>query len=659
MINIALLGNPNVGKTTVFNMLTGSTQYVGNWPGVTIEKKEGFLCDDIKVVDLPGIYAMDTFSNEEKVSKSFLEKEDVDLILDVVDASNIARNLYLTTQLMQFDKPIVILLNMMDVAESRGMKIDAEKLGREFGVTVIPIVAKKKEGLENIESIIRETVRKPFIYTKDWGSETETYSMIEERLKRCTETPEESKKSISDRIDSIVLNPVLAYPIFIALLLLLFKFTFDWVGGPLQEGLAGLIETYISSPVDAMLADSSPWFRSLIVDGIIGGIGGTLPFFPLICTLFFGISLFEDSGYMSRTAFLMDRVMSKVGLSGKAFIPMIMGMGCSSPAIMATRTLESEKDRKITALIAPLMTCGAKLPVYALFVSVFFKENRALVTASLYFIGIVAAILVALFLNRTKFKEEAEPFILELPEYRIPTISALVKNTWNKSKGFLVKVVTIMFAMSVFIWALSSFNFSGYTSDINSSFLAYFGKLIAPVFLPLGFTDWRTSVALLTGLGAKEVVVNTLGVLYGDLNTVLPTVFTGVTAYAFLVFTALYTPCIAALATMRKEYGNRMMLTSLFYQFALAWVAGTAANIVGSAFVSAASPVEIAVTAVIVVVTAVILIRIFTRPGSSCSSCSGGGENGGCANCSACGNLKSCSEGNKNLLEQMNNRKTK
>lgn len=657
MLNIALLGNPNVGKTTVFNLLTGSNQYVGNWPGVTIEKKEGFLEDDIKIVDLPGIYAMDTFSNEEKVSKSFLEKEDVDLILNVVDASNLTRNLYLTTQLMQFNKPIVILLNMFDVAKAKGMEIDTHKLSREFGVTVIPIVAKKKEGVDDIASKLREAARKPFIYSTNWGNEEETYKIIEEKLALCTNFPKEDKKTISDKIDSIVLHPIFAYPIFIGLLLLLFKFTFDWVGGPLQEGFAGLIENYIAIPADAALANSSPWFRSLIVDGIIGGLGGTLPFFPLICTLFFGISLFEDSGYMSRTAFLMDRIMKKVGLSGKAFIPMIMGMGCSSPAIMATRTLESEKDRKITALIAPLMTCGAKLPVYALFVAVFFPKNQALVTASLYLVGIVAAIIVALFLNRTTFKNEVEPFILELPEYKIPTISALLKNTWNKSKGFLVKVVTIMFAMSVVIWAFSSFNFNGFTENINDSFLAYIGKVIAPIFRPLGFSDWRTSVALLTGLGAKEVVVNTLSILYGNLNEVLPTVFTGVTAYAFLVFTALYTPCIAALATMRKEYGNKMMLTSLLYQFALAWVAGVIVNIVGSAFMAAKSPIEIAITAIIVAITAVILIRIFTRPGSSCSSCSGGGENGGCANCSACGNLKACSMKNENLLDEMNKRK--
>ncbi|GAA3657188.1 ferrous iron transport protein B [Asaccharospora irregularis] len=624
MINVALLGNPNVGKTTVFNLLTGSNQYVGNWPGVTIEKKEGFLEDDIKIVDLPGIYAMDTYSNEEKVSKLFLENEDVDIIINVVDASNLSRNLYLTTQLMQFNKPIIILLNMIDIAEAKGISIDSNKLGKELGITVLPIVAKKKNGVEKISSYIRNLVHSPFIYNTDFGDETETYEKIEAILAKCTNKIEQKKRSISDRIDDIVLNPFLAYPLFLGALYILFKFTFDWVGGPLQEASAALIESYIATPVDSMLANSSTWFRSLIVDGIIGGIGGTLPFFPLILTLFFGISIFEDSGYMSRTAFLMDKVMRKVGLSGKAFIPMVMGMGCSSPAIMATRTLESEKDRKVTALIAPLMTCGAKLPIYALFVSIFFPDNAALVTVSLYLVGIVVAILVALFLNKTSFRSDIEPFILELPEYRVPTLSALLKNTWNKSKGFLVKVVTVMFAMSVVIWTLSSFNFNGFTENINQSFLAYIGKFVSPIFSPLGFGDWRASVAIITGLGAKEIVVNTLNILYGNLEVVLPTVFTGVSAYSFLIFSALYTPCIAALATMRKEYGNKMMIISFLYQFALAWFAALIVKCVGGVLFMNGSVVELLIAGTIAVVAIFILYRSFkSKAKSGCSSCSG------------------------------------
>ena len=633
MINVALFGNPNVGKTTVFNLLTGSNQYVGNWPGVTIDKKEGFLGKDIKIVDLPGIYAMDTFSNEEKVSKEFLETGDVDVIVNIVDASNLSRNLYLTTQLMEFNKPIVILLNMLDVAESKGIYIDSDNLSKELGVTVVPIIAKKKNGVDKISLAIKNSVNKTVNYDINFGNEVQTYKKLEDILSRCTKINSDKKISISDKIDNIVLNPILAYPIFIGALLLLFKFTFDWVGGPLQEGLGTLIETYISSPINDMLVNSSPWFRSLIVDGILGGVCGTLPFFPLIFTLFFGISLFEDSGYMSRAAFLMDNIMRKVGLSGKAFIPMVMGLGCSSPAIMATRTLESEKDRKITALISPLMTCGAKLPIYAVFVAIFFPKNAALVTTSLYLLGIVVAILVAIFLNRTSFKNDIEPFVLELPEYKLPTLSALLKNTWNKSKGFLIRVVTVMFAMSVAIWLLSSFNFNGFTENMNDSFLAYLGKLIAPLFAPLGFGDWRASVSILTGLGAKEIVISTMEVLYGNLDKVLPTVFTGVTAYGFLVFSALYTPCIAALATMRKEYGNKMMFTSLIYQFVLAWIGAFIVRIIGGAIFShsPASLTEFVIAGIILLASTIILLRMFNKKSSGCSSCSSCSSKGNCS----------------------------
>ena len=633
MINVALFGNPNVGKTTVFNLLTGSNQYVGNWPGVTIDKKEGFLGKDIKIVDLPGIYAMDTFSNEEKVSKEFLETGDVDVIVNIVDASNLSRNLYLTTQLMEFNKPIVILLNMLDVAESKGIYIDSDNLSKELGVTVVPIIAKKKNGVDKISLAIKNSVNKTVNYDINFGNEVQTYKKLEDILSRCTKINSDKKISISDKIDNIVLNPILAYPIFIGALLLLFKFTFDWVGGPLQEGLGTLIETYISSPINDMLVNSSPWFRSLIVDGILGGVCGTLPFFPLIFTLFFGISLFEDSGYMSRAAFLMDNIMRKVGLSGKAFIPMVMGLGCSSPAIMATRTLESEKDRKITALISPLMTCGAKLPIYAVFVAIFFPKNAALVTTSLYLLGIVVAILVALVLNRTSFKNDIEPFVLELPEYKLPTLSALLKNTWNKSKGFLIRVVTVMFAMSVAIWLLSSFNFNGFTENMNDSFLAYLGKLIAPLFAPLGFGDWRASVSILTGLGAKEIVISTMEVLYGNLDKVLPTVFTGVTAYGFLVFSALYTPCIAALATMRKEYGNKMMFTSLIYQFILAWIGAFIVRIIGGAIFShsPASLTEFVIVGIILLASTIILLRMFNKKSSGCSSCSSCSSKGNCS----------------------------
>ncbi|WP_455538091.1 ferrous iron transport protein B [Terrisporobacter sp.] len=631
MINVALFGNPNVGKTTVFNLLTGSNQYVGNWPGVTIEKKEGYLNKNIKIIDLPGIYAMDTFSNEEKVSKSYLENEDVDVIVNVVDASNLDRNLYLTTQLMEYKKPIILLLNMIDLADAKGIKTDYDKLAKKLNVTILPIIAKKKSGLENIEKVIEDCSKQNVNYTIDFGDETSTYKKLEEIISNCSRITVENKKSISDKIDNIMLNPILAYPLFIGVLLLLFKFTFDWVGGPLQDGLTALIENYIMTPMEGVLSNSSPWFKSLIIDGVLGGVAGTLPFFPLIFTLFFGISLFEDSGYMSRVAFLMDKIMSKVGLSGKAFIPMVMGFGCASPAIMATRTLESEKDRRITALISPLMTCGAKLPIYAAFVAIFFPKNEALITTSLYLLGIVVAILVALVLNKTVYKADVEPFVLELPTYKVPTLSALLKNTWNKSKGFLRKVITIMFAMSVVIWFLSSFNLYGFTENINESFLAGFGKILTPIFAPLGFKDWRISVALLSGLGAKEVVLNTLIVLFGNLHQVLPTVFTGITAYSFLIFSALYTPCIATLATMRKEYGNKMMMISLFYQFFLAWFVAFIFNTVANLVLGNSASIEYVVGGAIVIFAAVILFNMFTKKSSGCSSCNS------CSSCSSSG----------------------
>lgn len=635
MINVALFGNPNVGKTTVFNLLTGSKQYVGNWPGVTIDKKEGFLGNDIKIVDLPGIYAMDTFSNEEKVSKNFLENGNVDVILDVVDASNLDRNLYLTTQLMQYDKPIILLLNMIDVAESKGINIDAKKLEKELGVKVIPIIAKKKEGLDNIESDIKSAISSTFNYKKDFGNELNTYKEIEKILSKSMKSDSKNRKSISSKIDNIVLNPILAYPVFIASLLILFKFTFNWVGVPLQDLTETLITNYIATPADALLANSSPWFHSLIVDGIIGGLAGALPFFPLIFVLFLGMTFFEDSGYMARTAVLMDNIMRKVGLSGKAFIPMIMGFGCASPAIMATRTLESEKDRKITALISPLMTCGAKLPVYALFVGIFFPKNAPIVTTSLYLLGIVVAIIVALILNKTVYKADVEPFVLELPEYKLPTISALLKTTWSKAKGFLIKVCTIMFAMSVVIWALSYFNLNGFTTDIDSSFLASLGNFISPLFAPLGFDDWRAGVSILTGISAKEVVVATMGVVYGNLETVLPTVFTPLTAYVFLVFSALYTPCIAALSTMRKEYGSKMMFISAIYQFVVAWIVSFIVNILGSALYASSTSLELVVGGLIVLIALFILYKNIKSKKSGCSSCSGCASQGSCPSAKA------------------------
>ncbi|EPZ54932.1 nucleoside recognition family protein [[Clostridium] sordellii ATCC 9714] len=333
---------------------------------------------------------------------------------------------------------------MTDIAKQKGIEVDAKKLEKSLGVKVVPMIAKKGVDSKLLEKIIKESSDSLFLYKDYPHDEDATYKELEKVLKECTNINKSNKETLSEKIDSVVLNPILAYPIFIGLLYTLFKFTFDWVGGPLQEFSVGAIENYIQGPAGELLANSSPWFNSLIVDGIIGGLGGALPFFPLIFALFLGITLLEDSGYMARIAFLMDKIMTKVGLSGKAFIPMVMGMGCSSPAIMSTRTLDSEQDRKITALIAPLMTCGAKLPIYAMFVAIFFPKNAALVTTSLYLIGIVVAIGVAMFITKSQNSYSTAPFIIELPKYSMPTVSQLLKNTWNKSKGFLVRVCTIM-----------------------------------------------------------------------------------------------------------------------------------------------------------------------------------------------------------------------
>lgn len=571
MINVALVGNPNTGKTTVFNALTGSKQYVGNWPGVTIDKKYGFINKDIKVVDLPGIYAMDTYSNEEKVSRTYLENEDVDLIINVVDATNLERNLYLTTQLMQFNKPILVLLNMMDIANKRGLNIDTEILGKKLGVSILAISAKNKKGLDNIVEEINKSKKIIPNYNINFNSENDAYSYIDKLIKESSKGDGKSNY-IGEKIDKVVLNPILAYPAFLIALFIIFKFTFNWFGQPLADALDAFVADTFTPFVEGLIVNSSPWFKSLILDGIVAGVGGVIVFFPIVFSLFVGISFLEDCGYMSRIAFLMDKIMRKIGLSGKAFIPMIMGFGCSAPAIMATRTLESEKDRKMTALLAPLVTCGARLPVYALFASIFFASNQEFVVMGLYLLGIVVAILVGLLFKNTLFKKDEQPFILELPEYKLPSLKNIIINAWDKSKGFIIRAGTLIFAVSIVVWFLTYFNMNGFTEEINTSFLAKIGGLLSPIFKPLGFGGWEAGVSILTGLAAKEVIIGTMEIVYGDLAVVLPTMFTGITALSFLVFVSLYTPCFAVISVMKKEYGTKMMYISVIYQFVLAWI---------------------------------------------------------------------------------------
>ena len=574
MTNVALLGNPNVGKTTLYNALTGSNQYVGNWPGVTVDKKEGFF-EDVKVVDLPGIYAMDTFSNEEKVSKKFLEEGDVDVILNIVDASNLNRNLYLTTQLKKFDKPIILALNMIDICDSKGIVIDYEKLKKELNVEVIPIIAGKNIGIDKIKDRLKDgNFKKDNEINKyDFKSEKEAYEFIEKILNKCVTENLKNKETFTEKLDKYVLHPVLAYPIFILLMALMFQLTFSWVGQPISDLLSDLLDNSLIPFISELLSNNSPWFRSLIVDGIVSGVGGILVLLPIILVLFICITLLEDSGYMARVAFMMDKLMRKMGLSGKAFIPMIIGFGCSVPAIMTARTLESEKDRKLTALLVPFMSCNARLPVYTVFAAVFFTNHRGLVVASLYLLGIVVAFLLGILLKNTYFKKDEEPFIIEIPEYKMPKFSSVLNVTADKALEFLKKAGTLIFAMSVVIWVLSNFNLSGMVEEVNDSILASIGNVIAPIFKPLGFGNWQSAVALLSGLLAKETDLSSMEVIFsGNLQTVLTAHFNSLTAYSFLAFILLYTPCISTVGTMKKEYGGKLTVFSVFFQFVVAWV---------------------------------------------------------------------------------------
>lgn len=587
MTTIALLGNPNVGKTTLFNSLTGSHQKVGNWPGVTVDRKEGSY-KDIKIVDLPGIYAMDTFSNEEKISKKFLETEDVDLIVNIVDGSNLERNLYLTMQLKEFNKPMVILVNMIDIADKKGVNINYKELEKSFKAKVIPIMASKEKGLDGIFEFLDKKDFKNFLDNEKYKfkDEKEAYNYIESKLQSCIKAKENAENmTISDKIDKFVLNKYLAYPIFIGIMLFIFQFTFAWVGQPLSDLLDGFVADTLMPFVSNLLSSTAPWFQSLIVDGIIAGVGGILVLLPVIIALFFCLNILEDSGYMARVAFIMDTLMRKIGLSGKAFIPMIAGFGCSVPGIMAARTLESEKDRKLTALLIPFMSCNAKLPVYVVFAAVFFPKNATFVIASLYILGVLMAFLIGLIFKNTLFKKDEEPFIMELPEYKIPDAKSVFKELSSKTLGFLKKAGTIIFAMSVLIWFLQSFNFTGLVSDIEHSFLYNIGSFIAPIFKPLGFGGWEASVSILTGIMAKETVISTMEVIYsGDLAAILPYYFTELSSFAFMVFVLLYTPCMSAVGTIKKEFGSKFTLFSVILQLGVAWIAAFLIFNIGSLF---------------------------------------------------------------------------
>lgn len=606
-LTVALAGNPNSGKTTLFNSLTGTRHYVGNWPGVTVERKEGrikYKGLDIRVVDLPGIYSLNAYSMEEAIAKDYLSKDRPDVVVNIVDGTNLERHLYLTVQLLELGAPVVLALNMMDEVKKKGYRIDYQNLSRMLGVDVVPIAAASGMGisslLERVAKYQRDTGKGPTAFDECYQSIKEEnkinnaedgydrliqarYRFIDHVLGQCLVKTKKESLSLADRIDGVVTSRVFGIPIFLAFLYLMFQFTFSWVGQPLADLLDVFFSDVLSPWVEGVLEaiGASGWLKSLVIDGIIGGVGGVVSFVPLIFALFLFIAVLEDSGYMARAAFIMDRAMRGIGLSGKAFVPMIIGFGCTVPAIMATRTLEQERDRKLTMLIAPFMSCGARLPVYALFAAVFFPGSETNVVFSLYILGIVIAVTMGLIFKNTLFKGESVPLIMELPPYRLPALKSLVLRVWDRGKEYLQRAGTIIFAMSVVVWFMSSFNLSG-PAQMSDSLLAGLGRALAPVFEANGFGSWEASVALLTGLAAKEVVVATLGVVYGlgelagevsvKAGTALSQHFSALSAYAFMVFVLLYTPCLATIAVMKKEFASwKWTAFAVFYQFAVAW----------------------------------------------------------------------------------------
>ena len=611
VLSVALAGNPNVGKTTIFNRLTGARQKVGNWPGVTVDKKVGTFehgGHKVEIIDLPGTYSLNARSAEEKVVVDYLLSEPPSVIVNVLDASNLERNLFLTLQLLEYKIPTILTLNMMDEADANGIHIDTKKIEKIIGMPVVAAVAKEKNAMHALvdavtgsalaECHLSDRIEKHIAEVKalraKGGAAVEEavadlrYVLINEILKAAvTKEKKETASSWQDKLDAIVTHPVLSIPIFLGLVYLVFKLTFEWVGQVAADALAEFIEGPFTDSVVASLesAGVEDWVFSLVVDGIIGGVGGVLSFVPLIFCLFFFLRILDGTGYMARVAFTLDALMNRVGLTGKSIMPLVMGFGCSVPAIMASRAMDTEKDRKITMFVLPFISCGAKLPVYALFAAVFFPDCAADVVMSLYVLGIVVALVMASIFKRTLNKDDEGSFLLELPPYRFPTMLSVLLETWEKGKGYLYKAGTVIFAMSVLIWFLSSFSFDGMV-DMNESFLAFLGGLIAPLFTFHGFATWEAGAALITGIAAKEVVVATMGVLYEvgeiaeeaeeaaqQMGMPLQAVFTNLSAYTFMVFSLLYTPCMTALGTLYKELGSaKGVLQVAAYTFAVAWV---------------------------------------------------------------------------------------
>ena len=656
-LHFALAGNQNCGKTTLFNQLTGSNQHVGNFPGVTVDRKDGTIRNhpEASVTDLPGIYSLSPYTGEEIVSRQFILDENPDAIIDIIDATNIERNLYLTLQLMELDRPMVIALNMMDEVTANGGAVDVNLLESLLGVPVVPISAARNEGIgelvdhalhvarfrerpgrldfcapdgsdggalhrciHGIANLIEDhavTAHIPvrFAATKlVEGDELVTealhldrneldaiehiitqmegeagtdrlsaladmrFSFIGDVCGRCVVKPHESREHVrSVKIDRILTGRYTAIPAFLVIMGLVFWLTFGVIGAALQglmeDGIAAIIA---SADAGLKAFGTNDVVRSLAVDGVLTGVGSVLTFLPIIVVLFLFLSILEDSGYMARVAFVMDKVLRRFGLSGRSFVPMLVGFGCTVPAIMSTRTLPSEHDRKMTVMLTPFMSCSAKLPVYGLLCGAFFPQATVPAMVSLYLIGIAVGCIAALVLNRTAFKGDPVPFIMELPNYRLPSVKTTVMLAWDKAKDFITKAFTIIFAATVVIWFLQTFDIRfNVVADQSQSLLASLGSIIAPALAPLGFGDWRASTALVTGLIAKESVISTLTVLLGATSpAALSSMFSPFTAYVFLVFTLLYPPCVAAIGAVKSELGARYAVAVFAFQVTVAWI---------------------------------------------------------------------------------------
>lgn len=654
MINIGLVGNPNSGKSTLFNALTKSRQHTGNWPGVTVEKKEGVLKyngDNYNIIDLPGIYSLSASSEDEVVARDYIIKDKPDIIINVVDATNIERNLYLTTQVLELEKNVVIALNMMDEANEQGIKIDAEKLSKKLSVPVVCISALKgtninslidtviaqagnrkedelelldygNEILSEIDEIEKSIIKEDFDYPSKWialkllendiyisdymkekgiididdivkkssdkiedildfDSEIiiadRRYVVISDYIDGCVHKESSDKKTLTDKIDKVLTHKYFGIPIFGAIMLVLYQLTFT-IGSGLQDyadSLIGTIASYVVTYLEGI--GTSDIIVRFVEGGVFAGVGAILSFLPLVMVMYFLIGILEDSGYMARAAYVMDRLMRYLGLHGKTFVSMLIGVGCNVPGIMSTRTLENKKDRMIALLINPFVSCGARLPIYLVFIDAFFTKSKGLILFSLYALGIIVALVAGKILSKTLFKGEQSYFVMELPKYRIPSIKNVVLLMFEKAGSFFKKAGVVILPMMIILWFLSNFPF-GVEEYSSQSLLGQIGGVIAPIFAPAGFGTWQAGVSVFTGIIAKESVVATMGMLYAGvgegyaLTSAIQAVFTPLSAISFMVFTLLYTPCLVALAAIKKETNTKWMLFTAAYTFAIAWV---------------------------------------------------------------------------------------